>query len=128
MVSWMCDTLGVSRCGFHAWLTRPRSNWSIRDEELSVAIHVSFLRSDRTYGARRVWHNHLEDGYSCGLHCVERLMRQAAFRARPRRWQPPKGEGTIMAANVLEREFDADGPNQKGMADFTYICSAEGCL
>ena len=54
-VSWMCDALGVSRSGFHAWLTRPRSDRSIRDEELSSAIHASFLRSGRTYDARRVW-------------------------------------------------------------------------
>ncbi len=33
-----------------------------------------------------------------------------------------------MAANVLEREFDADGPNQKWVADFTYIWTAEGWL
>ncbi len=49
-VSWMCDALSVSRSGFHAWLTRPRSNRSIRDEELSAAIRASFLRSNRTYG------------------------------------------------------------------------------
>ncbi len=71
-VSWMCDALGVSRSGFHAWLTRPRSNRSIRDEELSAAIRASFLQSDRTYGARRVWHDLLEEGYFCGLHCVAR--------------------------------------------------------
>ena len=126
----MCDALGVSRSGFHAWLTRPRSDRSIRDEELSAVIRRSFLRSDRTYGARRVWHDLLEEGYSCGLHCVERLMRQAAFRARPKRRQPPKGEGTrsIIAANVLEREFDADGPNQKWVSDFTSIWRAEGWL
>ncbi len=129
-VSWMCDALGVSRSGFHAWLTRSRSDRSIRDEELSAAIRASFLRSDRTYGARRVWHDLLEEGYSCGLHCVERLMRQAAFRARPKRRQPPKDEGTrsIIAANVLERECDANGPNQKWVADFTYVWTAEGWL
>lgn len=73
-VSWMCDALGVSRSGYHAWLTRRRSDRSIRDEALSAAIRSSFLRSDRTYGARRIWHDLLEEGYSCGLHCVERLM------------------------------------------------------
>lgn len=129
-VSWMCDALGVSRSGFHAWLTRPRSDRSIRDEELLAAIRTSFLRSDRTYGARRVWHDLLEEGYACGLHCVERLMRQAAFRARPKRRQPPKDQGTrsVIAANVLEREFEADGPNQKWVADFTYVWTAEGWL
>lgn len=129
-VSWMCDALGVSRSGYHAWLTRPRSDRSIRDEDLTAAIRASFLRSDRTYGARRVWHDLLEEGYTCGLHCVERLMRQAAFRARPKRRQPPKDQGTrsVIAANVLEREFEADGPNQKWVADFTYIWTAEGWL
>jgi putative transposase len=126
----MCDAFGVSRIGFHAWLTRARSDRSIRDEELSAAIRASFLRSDRTYGAPRVWHDLLEEGYSCGLHCVERLMRQAAFRARPKRRQPPKDEGTrsIIATNVLEQEFDANGPNQKWVADFTYVWTAEGWL
>lgn len=121
-VSWKCDAHGVSRSGFHAWLTRPRSGRSIRDEELLAAVRTSFLRSDRTYGARRVCHDLLEEGHACGLHCVERLMRQAAFRARPKRQQPPKDQGTrsVIAANVLEREFEADGPNQKWVADFTY--------
>lgn len=38
-------------------------------------------------------------------------MRQAAFRARPKRRQPPKDQGTrsVIAAKVLEREFEADG-------------------
>ena len=59
-----------------------------------------------------------------------RLMRQAAFKARPKRRQPPKDKGmrSVIAANGLEREFDADGPNQKWVADFTYVWTAEGWL
>jgi len=53
-VSWMCDTLGVSRSGFHAWLTRPQSARARRDEALGAVVRASFARSDRTYGARRV--------------------------------------------------------------------------
>jgi transposase InsO family protein len=37
---------------------------------------ASFLASDRTYGARQVWHNVLADGVDRGLHKIERLMRQ----------------------------------------------------
>ena len=51
---WLCGVLGVSRGGFYAWLTRPRSQRSRSDEELSAKVHASFLASDRTYGARRV--------------------------------------------------------------------------
>ena len=31
---WLCGALGVSRGGFYAWLTRPRSQRSRSDEEL----------------------------------------------------------------------------------------------
>ena len=67
-----------------------------------------------------------------GIHAtvLRRWVRQAAFRARPRRRRPPKDQGTrsVIAANVLEREFDANGPNQKWVAAFTYVWTTEGWL
>jgi hypothetical protein len=45
-------TLGVSRGGFYAWLTRPRSQRSRSDEELGAKVRASFLASDRTFGAK----------------------------------------------------------------------------
>ena len=81
----MCETLGVSRSGFYAWLSRPRSKRSHQDEVLGSRVRQSFVSSDRTYGARRVWHDLLALGRDCGLHRVERLMREQALRARPRR-------------------------------------------
>jgi len=129
-VSWMCETLGVSRSGFHAWLTRPPSARARSDAVLAERVRTSFLLSDRTYGARRIWHDVLEEGFACGLHRIERLMRLHALRARPRRRQLPKDQGvrSVIAANVLDRQFDAERPNQKWVADFTYIWSAEGWL
>ncbi len=126
----MCEALDVSRSGFYGWLTRPRSQRSLDDEVLSGEVHRSFVASDRTYGARRVWHDVLSLGRSCGLHRVERLMRLQALRARPRRRGLPRdhGERSAIAANVLDRQFTADAPNQKWVADFTYIWTAEGWL
>ena len=63
---WLCGALGVSRGGFYAWLKRPRSRRSRSDEELGAKVRTSFLASDRTYGARRVWHDLLAEGLSCG--------------------------------------------------------------
>ena len=80
---WMCGALGVSRGGFYAWLKRPRSQRSRTDEALSIKVRTSFIGSDRTYGARRVWHDLLADGVRCGLHRIERLMRLQALKARP---------------------------------------------
>jgi putative transposase len=90
------------------------------------------LASDRTYGARRVWHDMLAEGVSCGLHRIERLMRLQALRARPRRRRlpPDTGERSLGAipANALDRRFEAPVPNRKWAADFTYIWTAEGWL
>jgi putative transposase len=129
---WLCEALGVSRGGFYAWLTRPPSIRARANEELAAKVRASFLSSDRTYGARRVWHDMLEDGMSCGLHRIERLMRQQALRARPRRrcLPPDTGERSInaIAPNVLDRTFKASSANCKWVADFTYIWTAEGWL
>ena len=129
-VSMMCEALGISRSGFYGWLTRPRSRRSLDDETIGARVHQSFVSSDQTYGARRVWHDVLSLGHQCGLHRIERLMRLQALRARPRRRGLPKdhGERSAIAANVLDRQFKADAPNQKWVADFTYIWTAEGWL
>jgi uncharacterized membrane protein YeaQ/YmgE (transglycosylase-associated protein family) len=60
---WLCRALGVSRSGFYAWLTRPCSPRRRSDEELGAKVHASFLGSDRTYGARRVWHDVQPQGF-----------------------------------------------------------------
>jgi putative transposase len=128
----ICEALDVSRSGFYAWLTRPRSQHSLDDEVLAEQARQSFLNSDRTYGARRVWRDVLEKGSSCGLHRIERVMRKEGLRARPRRRGLPVDRGArssaAIAPNILDREFTAVAPNQKWVADFTYLWTAEGWL
>ncbi len=117
------SVLQYARSGFHAWLNRSPSARSRHDEVLVTAIDRSFKSSDRTYGARRVWHDMLAEGLSCGLHRIERLMRQNGLRARPRRRGLPKdtGERAAVSDNLLDRAFEAAAPNQKWIADFTYV-------
>ncbi|RZA14656.1 MAG: IS3 family transposase [Proteobacteria bacterium] len=129
-VSWICEALGVSRSGFHAWLVRAPSARDRSDEAFGARIRASFVSSDRTYGARRVWRDLLAEGLPCGLHRIERLMRVHGLKARPRRRGMPKDDGvrSVIADNVLDRQFTANAPNQKWVADFTYIWTAEGWL
>jgi putative transposase len=125
----MCEALGVSRGGFYAWLTRPRSKRSRDDEELGGKVRASFLASDRTYGARRIWRDLTTEGVA---HRIERLMRLQALKARPRRRRLPPDLGerqaSAVAPNVLDRGFEAPAPNRKWIADFTYVWTAEGWL
>ena len=65
------------------------------------------------------------------MHRIKRIMRENAMRARLRRRRElPKDEGVKAAAsaNLLERQFAADGPNPKWIAGFTCIWTAEGWL
>jgi putative transposase len=131
-VAWQCSALGISRSGFHAWLNRPPSPHAVTDEKMVLQVRSSFLESDRTYGARRVWHDMLAAGFRCGLHRIERLMRAQALRAGPRRRGLPKDHGerptAPMPPNILDRRFAATRQNQKWAADFTYVWTAEGWL
>ena len=57
-------------------------------------------------------------------------MRAQALKARPRRrgLLVDRGQRSAIAGNVLDRQFHADAPNQKWVADFTYIWTAQGWL
>lgn len=127
----MCEALGVSRSVFYAWLVRAPSHHTRDDERPGRAARQSFLDSHRTHGARRVWLEVLAGGSRCGLHRIERLMQAQALRARPGRRGLPldRGERSLAPAeNVLDRQFEAAGPNRKWVADFTYLWTAEDWL
>jgi putative transposase len=127
-----CEALGISRSGFYAWRSRVPSVRSRTDAAILVTIRASFVQSDRTYGARRMLGDVRDAGHVCGRDRVARLMRHAALRARPRRRALPTDPGLrslhLLAPNVLDRQFTATAPNQKWVADFTYLWTSEGWL
>lgn len=128
----LCEALGVSRGGFYDWLKRPPSQRTQDNRQLLVKIHASFERSDRTYGSPRVWHDLRAWGFACGRHRVARLMRTAGLQARRKRRRLPSDQGlrpaSSIAPNLLDRQFVATAPNQRWVADFTYIWTGEGWL
>lgn len=131
-VNIMCGALGVSRSGFYAWRVRPLSVRARTDAAIIPDMRASFVLSDRTYGARRLVDDVVAAGHVCGRQRVARLMRQEGLRARPRRRARPTDAGEpvvhCLAPNVLDREFTATAPNQKWVADFTYLWTREGWL
>jgi putative transposase len=128
-VNLMCEALGVTRSGFYAWLVRPRVGAAGKTKYWE-RMFVKLCGNRPHLRVARVWHEVLALGHRCGLHRIERLMREQALRARPRRRGLPKdlGERSAVADNILNRQFVASAPNQKWVADFTYIWTAEGWL
>ena len=130
--SLMCRVLEVTRGGFYEWLKRPKSARANSNEKLLGQIRTSFEQSDSTYGSPRVWRQVNGWGHRCGIHRVMRLMRLAGLKARKARRRLPFDHGVrpehAIAPNHLDREFHADAPNKRWVADFTYIWTAEGWL
>lgn len=128
----MCRLLEISTSGFYEWLGRAQSARSLDNARLLVGIRESFALSHKTYGSPRVWKDLIVAGERCGENRVARLMRLANIRANPKPRRKPTDVGLrpehSIAPNVLNRHFEADAPNRKWAADFTYIWTGEGWL
>ena len=128
----MCRLLEISTSGFYEWLGRAQSARALDNARLLVGIRESFALSHQTYGSPRVWKDLIVAGERCGENRVARLMRLANIRANPKPRRKPTDFGLrpehSIAPNVLDRHFDADAPNRKWAADFTYIWTGEGWL
>lgn len=92
---------------------------------------MAFQATRGVYGSPRVHAELQAQGSICARKRVARLMReQELFAQRPRhRRVTTKSEpGAQVAPNLLQRDFRADQPNTKWVADTTYIWTAEGWL
>jgi putative transposase len=117
-----CRALGVSPSGFYAWQQRPESAHAARDRQLRVLIRASHEGSRRAYGSPRVLEDLLEQGIPISRKRVARLMQAEGLVARVRkrfRSTPRSDHDQPIAANVLDRQFEAAGPNQRWVGDTT---------
>lgn len=127
----LCQVLSVSPSGYYAAQTRPPGQRERENRRLLVYIRLAHRASRETYGYRRMTHELRAQGVACGRHRVARLMRQAGLRVKARR--PYKVTTRShprlpVADNVLDRDFTAAQPNQKWVADITYIATDQGWL
>ena len=128
----MCRVLGVSETGYHAWLKRPASRRATADAALLSRIRAIHEMSDGTYGAPRIREELADvDGIHVGTKRIARLMRAAGLVGVSRRRfcvttvRDPKARP---APDLVDRHFEADGPNQLWVADITYVPTWAGFL
>lgn len=131
-VAMMCELLGVSRSGWYGAQVRPVSARARSDAQLIEQIRGCQHKHRGRYGRRRMTHAVRQPGRAVNEKRVRRLMRQAGLQSHMRRRfrvvTTDSKHGHPVAANVLGREFQASAPNQKWLADLTYVPTAEGWL
>jgi len=100
-----------------------------RDAELREAIERVWKENFGVYGARKVWLQLRREGVAVARCTVERLMRAMGLRGVVR---GRKTRTTIPAdlaerpRDLVQRQFQADGPNRLWVADLTYVMTWRG--
>ena len=102
---------------------------AVRDEQLKKEIMRVWERPGRrVYGVRKVWTHLNREGIQIARCTVERLMRElgiagvCASRKRPR----TTVAGAARPGDLLERDFTADAPDRRWVADITYVDTRAG--
>lgn len=126
----MCRVLNVSSGGYYAWKRRKPSAQQIRHEILSDAIEFFHDASGKAYGYRKV-HEDILEAFDdpCCLETVRRIMKDRGLRStRGRKFVVTTDSNHTLpvAENILNRDFGTECPNEKWVADITYIPTYQG--
>ncbi len=108
-----------------------RSNRAKRDEMLMTEIERVWQVNMQVYGADKIWKQLNREGLVVARCTVERLMKrlglQGARRGKTVRTTVPD-PATPCPLDRVNRQFNADRPNQLWVSDFTYVSTWQGWL
>lgn len=124
-VSLLLALTSVSKSGYYKWRkTKGRSSsLKHRDEALVPFIQAIFFRSRETYGKLRIKAAlQLEHNLTINHKCISRIMNQYGLvckirQKKRKRTKQPVGQHP----NLLNRQFEANGPGEKLCVDITYV-------
>jgi len=120
----VCRVMRVSPSGFYASRSRSESTHELDDRRLRVLVRASFDESRRRYGSPRVYRDLVEQGIQVSPKRVARLMQEDGLKARARKrfkMTTMSDHDQPVAANLLDRQFDAQAPNQRWVGDTTEL-------
>ncbi len=89
--------------------------------DLKARIKAIFDRHKGRYGYRRITATIRQEGFAVNHKTIQRLMADLRLKScvRIKKYRAYKGEAGKIAPNILERQFDAELPNQKWVTDVT---------
>ncbi|WP_274318769.1 IS3 family transposase [Paenibacillus qinlingensis] len=128
----MCKVLKVSKSGYYKWRAAGVSEQCKRKEEITDRIKYHFQLKHEIYGSPRIHKELLKEGLCVSERTVGLIMREQGLRscmARKFRVQTTdSNHDQPIAPNLLQQDFAATKPNEKWVADITYIPCRQGKL
>lgn len=126
----ICMTLGVPVSTHYARRSRKPSPRELADRALLAEIEAARSGRRRVYGARKTWKELRRREVKVGRDQVARVMREhgleGKLRGSKKRTTIPDEAAVEPARDLLQRDFTATRPNEKWVADLTYIRSWSG--
>ena len=118
--------------GFYAWRQRPESTHAREDRRLKALVQASFAESKQRYGSPRIHADLIEQDEQVSRKRVIRLMQEDGLKARTRKrftLTTMSDHDQPVAANLLDRQFEAAAPNQRWVGDTTeFVIGSSGTL
>jgi putative transposase len=128
----LCRAMQVSKSGFYKWLNSEPSARNKRTASIRDSVMEVFQQSNGIYGSYKIAQTlkseeHLET--AC-RNTVAKAMKDLGIKSRvSRKFKPTttvSDPSKKPAPNILAQDFKADAPNQKWVADITYLPTLTG--
>jgi putative transposase len=123
-VALMCKMLELPRSSYYRWQKCPVSKKQQRRSLVGLAVESTYREYKKRYGAPRLTEELNAQGIECSMNHVAELLRERGLRAlngKGFKYRPRIESKNNAMDNKLNREFEAEGPNQKWVSDITYI-------
>jgi putative transposase len=125
----ICQLLPIAPSTYYQHRKRRPSARAARDAKLKTEIARVHGEHFGVYGARKVWRQLHREGIAVARCTVERLMGELHLegvrRGKPRRTTTPDTTAP-RPADLVNRDFSAQRPNQLWVADLTYVATWSG--
>ncbi len=128
----ICRAIGVPPSTHYARRSRKPSRRALEDRGLVAEIYAAREGYRRVYGVRKTWKELERRGVEVGRDRVARLMHaeglEGVRRGKKKRTTIPDEAVLERARDLLQRDFTATRPNEKWVADITYVRTWDGFI
>lgn len=128
----LCRAMQVSKSGFYGWLNSEPSPRSKRTSSIRASVMEVYQQSNCIYGSYKIAEK-LKSDENLETACrntVAKAMRDLGIKSRvSSKFKPTttvNDPSKKPSPNILAQDFKADAPNQKWVADITYLPTLTG--
>ena len=127
----MSAMLHISRSSYYQFIQAIPSKRALENKRLLGKVKTIHEDSRQTYGSPRIHAALRSQGETCSRKRVSKIMKKAGISAKMKRRfkvTTKANPKAVPAPNLLQQNFTAEKPNERWVADFTYVSTQEGWL